>query len=128
MPKKLTRKGAVRIADKFFSLYIRELTKKKYGHCPFCGGPIEHCFHFFSRVAYSTRWSVNNAIGSCSGCNLKMEYSPFEFYEWYRKEFGSDLLETVHRMYHTISKYSTSEIEQIGKTFEKMYNELKEAK
>ena len=128
MSRKLTRSGAVRYADKWFSLYIRELTRQKYHVCPFCGGPIEHCFHFFSRVNYATRWLINNAIGSCAGCNMLMEYSPYKFYKWYASHWGQDLLDEVDRLHHTIAKFTTAEIIEIGDKFKKMHEDLKEIK
>ena len=126
--RKISRKGAVREADKWFSLYIRELTRQKYGGCPFCGKPIEHCFHFFSRVNYATRWLVTNAIGSCAGCNLKMEYAPYEFYKWYANEFGQDLLDEVDKLHHTIAKLSTEELKEMAERFKGLYNNLLEEK
>ena len=122
--RKLSRRGARDQADKWFSLYIREMTKQKYGCCPFCGGPIEHCFHFFSRVNYATRWLINNAIGSCAGCNFKMEHSPYQFYKWYATEFGQDLLDEVDKLHHTIAKFSMQDLKEIADKYKAMYEEL----
>lgn len=126
--RKQSRKAVVREADKWFSLYVRELTKREYGGCPFCNGPIEHCFHFFSRVNYATRWMVTNAIGSCAGCNLKMEYAPYEFYKWYADRFGQDLLDEVNREHHKIAKFSTADLKEIADKYKKMYLNLTEEK
>ena len=123
--KKSPRKLAVANADKWFSLFIRQYTKNKYGACPFCGKEIEHCFHFFSRVAYSTRWLATNAIGSCSACNMRMEYAPYDFYRWYVKEFSQEMLDEVNKLHHTIVKFSTYEIEEKSEEFRKLYLEVK---
>ena len=122
---KRSRKAAVRNADKWFSLYVRELTRCAYGVCPFCGGPIEHCFHFFSRVSYSTRWDIENSIGSCSGCNMKMEYQPYEFYKWYAEKHGQEQLDRLNKKWHTISKLTTQDIEDIAQTYKEKYEGLK---
>jgi hypothetical protein len=122
---KSARKKAVDFADKWFSLYIREDSQLEYGGCAFCGKPIQHCFHFFSRVAYSTRWDENNAIGSCAGCNFKMEHHPYEFYKWFIDHFGQFALDNLNRKWHTINKLSTQDILDTGERFKKAYETLK---
>ncbi len=120
----MTRKAAVRHADKWYSLYIRKITQMEYGKCPFCGKPIEHCFHWFSRVAYSLRWDVRNGIGSCAGCNIKMEYQPYEFYQWLTKKTSQEFVDTLNREWHKIAKFTTAEIKEIGDKYKRMYEEL----
>lgn len=128
MGRKLTRRGARDLADKWFSLYVRLVTQLEYGKCPFCGGPIEHCFHWFSRVNYNTRWDIRNGIGSCASCNLKMEYEPYPFYEWLKAKVGQDAVDALFRDHHKIAKFSTQDLLDIAHKYETMYNELKEKK
>lgn len=122
---KKSRKAAVREADKWFSMYIRALTSQEVGHCAFCNKPVEHCFHFFSRANYATRWEELNAIGSCAGCNYRMEFAPYPFYKWFADHYGQFALDELNRKHHTIGKFSTQEILDIAEKFKTMYNGLK---
>jgi hypothetical protein len=123
--KKTARQRARDYADKWFSLYIRKMTQLEYGCCPFCGKPIECCFHWFSRVALATRWYVGNAIGSCHGCNYRMEHASYDFYEWLKKKIGQDAVDGLNRMYHSTVKLSTGEIVEIGDKYKSLYEGLK---
>jgi hypothetical protein len=123
---KSPRKKAVDEADKWLSLYIREKTRQEYGNCPFCKvRPIEHNFHFFSRVSYSTRWDELNCIGSCSRCNMQMEFHPYPFYKWFADHYGQFALDELNRKHNQIAKLCTYEIEAIAEKYKTMYNGLK---
>ena len=122
---KTSRQKAVKEADKWFSLYIRLDTQLEYQGCPFCGKSIEHCFHFFSRVNYATRWEEGNAIGSCAGCNFKMEFAPYPFYKWYADTLGQFALDEMNKKHHTIGKFATEEIAEIAAKYKKLYEDLK---
>jgi len=124
--KKSTRKLAVIAADKYFSLYIRAKSYIEHGAlCVFCNkSPIGHCFHFFSRVAYSTRWDELNCVASCRGCNMRMEYEAYPFYKWFIDEHGQFALDQLNRKHHTITKFSTADIQDIADKYKKLYEEL----
>ena len=124
--KKPSRKAAVLKADKYFSLYIREIAKKEYGNCPFCRKEaIVHCFHFFSRSNYATRWDENNATGSCAGCKYRMEFAPYPFNKWYADQHGQIALDELNKKHHTIAKFSTQDLLDIADKYQKLYEELK---
>lgn len=131
--KKQSRKAVVKEADKWFSLYIRAHTAREYnkhnrgyGLCPFCEKEeIQHCFHFFTRTNYSTRWAEENAIGSCAGCNFRMEFAPYPFYKWFADHFGQFALDELNRKHHAIAKFSTEDIKDIAVKYKKLYEEIK---
>ena len=58
--------------DKLFSIYIRLRDKRRFGGmCAICGKRFAtQCFHFLSRGNLATRFEPDNAVASCSGCNL----------------------------------------------------------
>ena len=121
----MTRKKAVKEADKWYSFYIRERDKREYGVCPLCKKePIQCCFHFFSRAAYVTRWDENNACGSCLSDNLRMEFSPYQYYKWYADNHGQFALDQLHEKHKSKVKMSTAEIVAIADKYKKMYEEL----
>lgn len=127
--KKTDRQKLVAALDKVFSLYIRQESKKKYGKCPFCKTkPIEHCFHFLSRVSYATRWNELNAIGSCRACNMSMEYSPAPFLLWFIDNRGRDKLDYLQALWHSVAKFSNSDLETMIKYYEQKLEALNENK
>ena len=118
--KQVTRKMLVKLCDTLFSLYIRTRDKKQYGGCPFCGKPIDCAFHFFSRVNYATRWDEDNAVGSCVGCNMRMEYAPFPYYQWFKDNRGEAALEALNRKHNQIGKFSNSDLQEIAAKYRKL--------
>lgn len=87
--KNTNRKKLVKELDKVFSEVVRRDSIARYNKCPFCKKKkIVCCFHFVTRKKYATRWDMNNAIGSCFGCNFGMEFNPHPFVVWYIKEYG----------------------------------------
>ena len=123
--KKPTRKAVVKAADDWFSKYIRLRDIKEYVLCPFCKkNYIDNCFHFFSRKMYATRWDELNSIGSCRGCNMLMEFSPYQFYKWFADHYGQFALDQLHEKHKSKVKMSTAEIVAIADKYKKMYEEL----
>lgn len=122
----MTRKQAVKEADKWASLYIRERDRRENnGKCFFCKTrPIENCFHFFSRKVYATRWEEINMAGSCRSCNFTMEFSPYQFYKWFADNYGQFALDQLHEKHKSRVKMSTAEIVAIAEKYKKMYEEL----
>lgn len=125
--KKPNRKLLVKKLDKAFSEYIRYKHIKEYGNiCPFCKrNPIEHCFHFLSRISHSTRWREDNAIGSCSGCNFLNEHEPSSFITWFIDNRGRDKLEFLQGLWHESVKFSNYDLELMEQDFKKRLTDLK---
>jgi len=78
-------------ADNALSKYVREDTRDKFGGCPFCGGPVQHCFHFVTRKRRITRWLFINVIGSCKVCNKLERYFPDVSRAWFVKTYGAEV-------------------------------------
>jgi len=89
--KKPSRKNLVKKADTAFASYIRSLSPQ----CTFCARPTEHCFHIISRSYYSVRWDEENAVPSCAGCNMEMNYHPHKFIEFLIKQRGPEFYLTL---------------------------------
>ena len=127
----MIRSTAIKYADKWFSLYIRE----KGGYqCFTCGAKMEHgdhvmqCGHLFSRVAFSTRWDEDNAECQCSGCNMYHEHNPHRFVLNYIQKYGQDKYERVFVKHSKPFKITTAEIYLLGDEYRRKLSELKEAK
>ena len=107
----IKRKSLVWQLDKAFSDYIRE----RDGHrCVVCGSVRNlQCGHLFSRVAYSTRWSVKNAACQCSACNMRHEYDPFPLTNWFLCLYGDEGYRDLHRIHRTTVKFSDAMLAQM---------------
>jgi len=126
--KKVNRKSLVKKLDTAFSQYIRAKHIKEHGDiCPFCKRErIQHCFHFLSRISHSTRWLELNAIGSCAGCNMLMEYEPSSFITWFIDNRGRDKLDYLQRLWHGTVKYSNYDLELLTKDYQQKLESLNE--
>lgn len=76
-----TSRGALgRLADKLFSLIVREQGDCRW-HRPAsmggigCSGPLQTA-HLFSRRYRSTRWDEDNAFPLCAGAHVKFTHDP----------------------------------------------------
>ena len=119
MSKSLTRKQAVKAADKAFSEYIR----KRDGYCVTCGSKDRlQCGHLFSRVAYSTRWSWDNAFCQCAKCNMIHEYDPAPLTLYFLRNFGQVHYEDLHKLHKTPMKFKTYQIEEIARFYKEKTN------
>jgi len=110
---KSQRKTLVESLDTIFSLRIRLRDKRDRGYCPFHvfeKKPIECCFHFLTRAKFSIRWDERNAVGACHGCNLRMEYDPAPFLQWFVKQYGQTALDTLILDGNRIAKFSNDEL------------------
>lgn len=88
--------------------------------CVLCGDrETLTCGHLFSRVAYSTRWDLDNCFAQCLSCNLKHEYKPYNFFKWYINKFGQEKLDELDKKHNTIRKWKDFELEEF---YEKLKN------
>ena len=108
--RKLTRKSLVRLCDKEMSLYVRGRDKM----CVICGTRENlTCGHLMSRVAYSTRWLLDNCFCQCAGCNLRHEFNPHIFTAWYVKRFGLAKYEELLRIHSHPVKLTAADLQEI---------------
>lgn len=112
--RKITRKGWVRKLDAL----VKEIVIKRDGKCIVCGTTKNLTpGHLFSRVAYSTRWDLDNVYAQCLSCNFRHESDPYPMTTVLINRHGRVWLEDLHRKYVTPHKYKTYELEEL-------YNEL----
>lgn len=110
MTRKKSRKALVKLADKYFSEFIRKRDKK----CIQCGTTQNlTCGHLFSRVAYSTRWDEENGWGQCASHNLRHEHDALPFTRVIEGILGREKVDALHRRFSTPRKFTNSELEEI---------------
>lgn len=116
---KTDRAKLVKKLDDIVSLIIRLRNK----HCVVCGtGEKLNNGHVFSREAYSTRWDISydgNCHTQCNGCNLRHEYDPYPYNNWYIETFGKEKWDALHFRFRTPAQFKTWQLEEL-------YEELKE--
>ena len=85
MKKIKTVRQLEKIADKYFSLMIRQRDADTNGmtRCITCG-TVKHwkemdCGHFVSRKHKATRFDEKNCAAQCKGCNIFSQGKQFEF-------------------------------------------------
>ena len=123
------RKRAVQKADTAFSRYIRA---RDNWTCFTCGrvgydrDGIMQCGHLITRAKYATRWNELNAVCQCSGCNMRHEYQPEILTDMWIQENGVEYYHELVRLSNTLHKLPTSDIEQLAKEFDMLYNAIKE--
>lgn len=108
VPKATIRKRLIKALDKAFSLAVRAKCSK----CTFCGGPVDHCFHYVTRAKYSVRWDERNATGSCAGCNYRYEFDPHFAISYFIAFHGLPAYEQLIRDGNIISKHSNEDLEK----------------
>lgn len=123
--RKISRKGWVRKLDKLVS----QIVIARDSRCIVCGTTKNlTCGHLFSRVAYSTRWDLDNVYAQCLSCNFRHESDPLPMFqaveaEYLRKtnwplkynlkERARNFINALHRKYVTPHKYKTFELEEL---------------
>lgn len=114
--KKPKRKTLVNKLDKVHSLFIRARDKR----CVTCGSTEKlQCGHIFTRSAYATRWDLStagNAHAQCAKCNIRHEYDPYPFNNWYITQFGKDEWDKMHTRHKAVYKVTQEQLEFIIET------------
>lgn len=121
--RKITRKGLVRKLDKI----VGDIAKlRDRGVCVVCGSSSNPTSgHLFSRVAYSTRWDLDNVFCQCLNCNLKHEHDPYPLMKYATNLLGEEKVEELHFKYRHASKLKDFQLKEL---YEKLEEELKEYK
>lgn len=113
--RKTTRKGWVRKLDKL----VGDIVKARDVTCVCCGTSRNLSpGHLFSRVAYSTRWDLDNVFCQCIPCNFRHESDPYPLMNYAEMILGKEGVEELHRKYVTPRKFKDFELEEL-------YNKLK---
>jgi len=88
-----TRKGWIRKLDKIVSEIVIMRDRK----CICCGTDQKlTCGHLFSRVAYSTRWDLENCYAQCLSCNFRHEYDPYPMIQKVSEKHGVGFIDELH--------------------------------
>lgn len=140
MSKKPSRKTLVRKLDAL----VKQIVIARDGKCIVCGTTQNLTpGHLFSRVAYSTRWDLDNVYAQCLNCNFRHESDPYPMTEavkerhllYIKQRYANTSipdvdgwLEDLHREYVTPHKYKTYELaellDELTDTFEKHDNSV----
>lgn len=119
--KKSDRKKLEDRADRAMSLYVRRRDRR----CVLCGSEYKlQAGHVLTRGAKSVRWDERNVFCQCRNCNLRHEYHPEIYYEWYINRFGAKQFEELIRDANTPKKHTLDELRQIAEYYRKKANEL----
>jgi hypothetical protein len=110
---KSIRKALVKKLDTVHSQYIR----LRDGACVICNNKERlQCGHLFTRAAYSTRWDLDlegNCHANCAPCNIRHEYDPYMFNEWYIRKFGKGRWDDLHRRHKKTFIIKNHELEEL---------------
>jgi hypothetical protein len=125
---KITRKGIVRKLDAI----VKQIVIARDGKCIVCGTTQNLTpGHLFSRVAYSTRWDLDNVYAQCLNCNFRHESDPYPMtcavakirYEL-NHEPAENFLEHLHYKYVHPVKYKTYELAELYERLNKVFESL----
>ena len=104
-----------KIADRWFSLYIRLLYANKEGmvKCATCP-KVEHykkmdCGHFQSRRFKSTRYDKRNCSPQCTYCNRYQQGEQYKLGQWL-KRFGENNPEWMETLARKICKRTAGDL------------------
>lgn len=124
MSKKPSRKTLVRKLDKI----VGDIVKLRDGKCIVCNTTKNLTSgHLFSRVAYSTRWDLDNCYAQCLSCNFRHESDPYPMTQSVLKKHRprienmkfiglieeEEWLDELHREYVTPHKFKDFELEEL---------------
>ncbi len=113
-PKKRKKRSARKIMIDKLDVIVSLIVRRRHPYCVTCGKKENlTCGHVFSRAHYATRWDLDNCFTQCMGCNLKHEYDPMPFYDWYQKEFGTEKFREVYNKWKEISHFKDHHLEEM---------------
>lgn len=100
--------------DKIFSEWIRK-RNGEYSLCYTCGKRLHwkelQAGHYIPRNNMATRWDERNVQTQCVGCNVFGKGKPDEFAIHLIKQYGQAILDELHRLKHTIKKWTVIDLE-----------------
>lgn len=117
--------------DAVFSQWIRRIDCNKDGKvaCYTCG-KVQHwkrqqCGHYISRRHYNTRWDEQNCKPQCAGCNIFNQGNSPSFALHLIKDYGVDILDTLHQRKNILCKMDRFTYEQQIENYERELKNLK---
>lgn len=114
--RKISRKGWIRKLDNL----VGDIVKQRDMTCVCCGSSSNPTSgHLFSRVAYATRWDLDNCFQQCVNCNLKHEYDPYPLMKYATNLLGQDKIEEIHFRWNHPKKFKDFQLEELYHELEK---------
>jgi len=102
-------------ADRVFSLYIRNRDKR----CVCCNATERlQCGHLIKRGRRSIRFHEKNCNCQCASCNVKHNYYPEFYTNWFIKKYGLCEYEALINQSKEVKKFTVSELQEIIKKYE----------
>ncbi len=103
--------------DAVFSTYLRQKANYTCERCGFKDTPPTfkiQASHFYSRVARSVRWDVDNVDVLCQGCHFYLEgRKNGEYYDWKIKKLGTKKFNELKKRYYTLKQWSIKEKQEL---------------
>jgi hypothetical protein len=132
--RKISRKGLVRKLDAL----VKQIVIARDGMCIVCGTTSNLTpGHLFSRVAYSTRWDLDNVYAQCLNCNFRHESDPYPMTQAvleifagareikdpndFKYDEANEKLEALHYKYVHPVKFKTFELEELYNNLSKSF-------
>ena len=120
--KKIPIKKLILAIDDAFKakIFARDVAEFGPSVCPLCQKPsdfFQWC-HMISAAKYATRWNPLNVYRQCRGCNLRHEFHPQYFTDWWLKRHGA-------AVYHALVFASNQVADYKRKDYEKILGEMK---
>jgi 5-methylcytosine-specific restriction endonuclease McrA len=110
MSKKPSRKTLVRKLDAI----VKQIVIDRDVTCVCCGTSQNLTpGHLFSRVAYSTRWDLDNVFAQCINCNFRHESDPYPLMNYAELILGKDGVEALHFKYVHPIKYKDFQLQEL---------------
>lgn len=92
----------------------REIVLLRDGRCVTCGKTDSlQCGHLITRARYGVRWDLLNCAVQCAGCNLRHEFNPEIYTNWFLRKYGLNEYQSLCHRSETQGKYSIGELEGI---------------
>ncbi|MFI3294240.1 MAG: recombination protein NinG [Rikenellaceae bacterium] len=108
--------------DRVFSIFIRKRDEGK--GCISCGQRLrfDYCDagHYIPRTHKSTRWNEDNVHGQCYTCNRMKDGNEAMYRENLIRRIGSQRVEALESLKHTISKFSESDIKSLTAKYKQL--------
>lgn len=119
--------------DSVFSQYIRLRDSKEYDfkmfRCISCGCilPFEEmdCGHFIKRSNMATRFDEENCHGQCISCNRFRNGNTEKYRANLESLIGAERVEELIRKGRSIAKYSSNDLGEMVKLYQRKIKELK---
>ena len=105
MKKPKTKRQLIKIADKWFSQYIRleAAAGRGYCQCVTCGKRLPwnknmHAGHFIVRQWMNTRYDISNVHPQCNYCNTFLNGNYENYYPYMLDKYNQETIDTLKRL------------------------------